>query len=648
MGNCSTTSNCNPCGPDFSAINQLATKAGAYARQANRYAIDAQNTFLEFNALYLGAFDAAPTTDNQGNPLQEGALYWDTTADLLYAWDGSLWVVATNFNEFTPFLATGTTFARNLVTREADVINVKDFGAVGNGVTDDTAAIQAALNAGGNKSVYIPQGTYLVTDKITIQTLGIKFYGDSVHKSVFLINASSFNMSATSVLQLKSSLGQSEPGPYITDIGFKFAQPNTNIRANVNQYPPAIGAINCPRFNIGNIRISGGWDGIEINGNSGGSYIGFAEIGTLNRGIYGGGSLDFIHINSVHHWPFDLVLPNLLSIYQDGNNFALDIGKIDGLDIHSFSTFNGRVRIGSTLGVNGFGTISNLQLDGSNARLEFLSGWYSISSLYATSNLANDFAIKITGGTLTVSSYWLLPQSTGTQAYIECDGGDLVMNAGQSINCSPDAPVFELKSGVMILTSHYFDHGLDQVRTEPFVKATGGRLTMSSCRWRDMGTGSGNAFEIVNDNWHDIDGPGTVGWGTSVPAVQALGSYGIPTSWTPTVTSEIGTIGSYTIQSARFIKKNRICEFNVFLTIVDAGTGAGTLFIELPPIGAPVRLDTVFPIALAGRETTMTGQGLAGTISAGGTIMSVRFFDWTTCIGTGNQIAIQGTVKTIS
>lgn len=43
--------------------------------------------------------------------------------------------------------------------------SVKDFGAVGDGVTDDTAAIQAALNAGGD--VYFPAGRYRVTSQLT-------------------------------------------------------------------------------------------------------------------------------------------------------------------------------------------------------------------------------------------------------------------------------------------------------------------------------------------------------------------------------------------------------------------------------------------------------------------------------------------------
>lgn len=45
------------------------------------------------------------------------------------------------------------------------VFNVKDFGATGDGITDDTAAIQAALTAAGvsGGTVYFPAGTYLVS-----------------------------------------------------------------------------------------------------------------------------------------------------------------------------------------------------------------------------------------------------------------------------------------------------------------------------------------------------------------------------------------------------------------------------------------------------------------------------------------------------
>lgn len=48
--------------------------------------------------------------------------------------------------------------------------NVKDFGATGDGTTDDTSAIQAAANAAGSSgtSLYFPVGEYKITTAITV------------------------------------------------------------------------------------------------------------------------------------------------------------------------------------------------------------------------------------------------------------------------------------------------------------------------------------------------------------------------------------------------------------------------------------------------------------------------------------------------
>lgn len=70
---------------------------------------------------------------------------------------------------------TGTT-TRTFAARNADVYNVKDFGAVGNSTTDDTSAIQAATNAAAavNGCVYLPSGNYKITSAITLPQ---PFYG---------------------------------------------------------------------------------------------------------------------------------------------------------------------------------------------------------------------------------------------------------------------------------------------------------------------------------------------------------------------------------------------------------------------------------------------------------------------------------------
>lgn len=51
----------------------------------------------------------------------------------------------------------------NLVWRKDTVINIRDYGAMGDGVTDDTNAIQSAINAASaGGSVVFPRGTYMV------------------------------------------------------------------------------------------------------------------------------------------------------------------------------------------------------------------------------------------------------------------------------------------------------------------------------------------------------------------------------------------------------------------------------------------------------------------------------------------------------
>jgi hypothetical protein len=67
-------------------------------------------------------------------------------------------------------LATGSTTTRPLASRFIDTVNVKDFGATGDGATDDTVAIQAAITAGAGKRVLFPKPSarYKVTATLNI------------------------------------------------------------------------------------------------------------------------------------------------------------------------------------------------------------------------------------------------------------------------------------------------------------------------------------------------------------------------------------------------------------------------------------------------------------------------------------------------
>jgi hypothetical protein len=75
-------------------------------------------------------------------------------------------VAASSGSSLVGFLQAGLGAVPTTVqSKLRDVVSVKDFGAVGDGVTDDTAAIQAAVTAGN--TILFPAGNYKVTSQIS-------------------------------------------------------------------------------------------------------------------------------------------------------------------------------------------------------------------------------------------------------------------------------------------------------------------------------------------------------------------------------------------------------------------------------------------------------------------------------------------------
>ena len=227
------------------------------------------------------------------------SFYWDSTS------------TATD-NGGTVIKPTAVSGAGRWLATDASYINVKQFGAVGDGVADDTTAISSAIDE--FNTVYFPNGTYLFSG-ITINKHNVTLYGTGESRSVLLMTnaaaaavtiASTATTSGTNIHNLKiegnaSNLGGISLGTTtfaatrirIQDVfitGFQNAANGYGIRLNSNQNTD-IENLWIQECHFGIYRANGGYStSTRFSGK--GSYFGRNCL----HGIYVDGQCDDLYI----------------------------------------------------------------------------------------------------------------------------------------------------------------------------------------------------------------------------------------------------------------------------------------------------------------------------------------------------------------
>lgn len=122
--------------------------AGPVATEIRRFIIDPEGTSA---ASLIGADDGA-----------SGTLWTKLQGFINY-------LMSSAGSAIVRFIHSGTgAVARTAESKMRDFVSVMDFGAIGDGITDDTAEIQACITA--HRQVYFPPGTYKITDRLLVAT----------------------------------------------------------------------------------------------------------------------------------------------------------------------------------------------------------------------------------------------------------------------------------------------------------------------------------------------------------------------------------------------------------------------------------------------------------------------------------------------
>ena len=124
-------------------------------------------------------------------------------------------------------------------------VNVKDYGATGDGSTDDSTSIQTAINALSNRTLFFPAGTYKISN-ITLKP-GVQIMGEGVFKTTFSAGSSNQSM-------FKYSASATVVDFEITDCSFINNSQTNLIAIDINGTDTSK---RCSDINLDNITISG-------------------------------------------------------------------------------------------------------------------------------------------------------------------------------------------------------------------------------------------------------------------------------------------------------------------------------------------------------------------------------------------------------
>ena len=201
-----------------SEASTSASTASTKASEASTSATNAAASFDSFDDRYLGAKSSAPSTDNDGNALLTGALYFNTSSNQIFSWTGSAWVAIkpssseqTNINA----VAADATDIGAVAGKATEIGRLGTSDAVADMAILGTTDVVADMNTLGTSDVVTDMNVLGTSANVTaMNTLGTSANVTAMSNcsgSIANINTTASNITDVNTFAVRYRIGSSNP-----------------------------------------------------------------------------------------------------------------------------------------------------------------------------------------------------------------------------------------------------------------------------------------------------------------------------------------------------------------------------------------------------------------------------------------------------
>jgi hypothetical protein len=517
---------------------------------------------------------------------------------------------------YTP-VGSGATIT-NVAAKLGEFRSVKDFGAKGDGVTDDTAAINLAL-ASTATEVFFPSGTYIISGTLLPSPHQI-LQGDSD--------------SAGSPSSIQCSSGMNVAAIKFTNVG-KLSR--LSIVANATGATPnnwLVWITGCNNVVLDACLLSGGYDLVHIDGSSPAFYLSFFDC------IFYACFRAQFYVNCSAAAGVDMIMSRCRFL-TGGGTYCCYLNGLGSL-VWSDVEFTGAPSNNGTL-----------YMDQPAA---LFGGAQFTNCVFEPTLTTVGPAVHIVGTAST--AVWqpvkfvncVFGGGTGGQIALEVSYANKMSLTNCLLSSTGGSGAFFCDTGCFVLDATFTQCDWEGVAGTTPVQCFGAASVISASFTDNQWTGMAPMIDYSNSNnvrYLNVIGgnPGTnatpvkLNTDLSVPGVR---SYQTPTNggwvtYVPVATSGTGILTTVSA-SGWYLRINKVVHFIAVVTITTNGTGATSINVTLPSTAS-----TGPPVLCYGRESASTGKMLQGLAVSGTGTVAVQNYDNTYPGGSGTVLNIFGT-----